>query len=178
MYYYVQRGNLNAIQILLARKRFTELNLTTALYVAAKAANIDVVKYLLNNGAGVDQAFLDNNLLHSFIPKLIFEMTNQHPEWIIEDHITCLKQLLTHLKANNPENLRLQLQIPISDKTTCYQWVSSEAENSGVNKLILIKQLLEEFGAQNLSHLSLDDLRSLGDIGSGYNMYDISCFKA
>src|SRR3569832_731601 len=77
--YWSMKGDLKIVQYLVEHgavdNTYTLPNSTsmTALYNAVRYGQKEITSYLLEKGASADVAF-DNNLLFSFIPKIIFEV--------------------------------------------------------------------------------------------------------
>jgi hypothetical protein len=183
--YWAARGNLPAVQFLVkhgavdypdARVEIDSGKMTSALYAAVMHGHSSVTSYLLLHGAQATIAF-NNNLLFSFIPKLIFEFCQIDAFGfpITLSFFECLEQVLQHLSSHQPSSLALQLRIPISSGKGSFDWV--ETVESPSNERMQLTQLLAQFGAIRNNALSNDELQSQGNIGRGFTLQEISSFK-
>lgn len=191
LHYWAKEGNLEAVEILIkngAHDHFTEgenlYEITSGLYLAALFGHPKVVEYLLKNGSRADVAFGKNNVLQSFIPKLIFDIGQS---WETHDGaLDCLRLILSELKRKDPKNLEFQLRIPVEStlKNTlnAYDWLewenSDDKQSQERKKLKLLQLLLVEFGADKVGLCTTEELRAKSyNVGAGFTLCRISKMK-
>ena len=103
--YWAAKGNLEAVQLLVNHGAYDYCKgcNKSALYVAAFHGRLEIVDYLLQQGANADIAFRES-AFHYFIPKFIFQVSEykfQISEKIEskDSAIDCFEKILKDLKA-------------------------------------------------------------------------------
>lgn len=186
--YWASQGNLPAVELLmqhgavdyptLPEDTNNSSRMTSALYAATLAGHAPVVSYLLRHEAQPSIAF-NQNLLASFIPKLIFELCQKvsfHPLITPERQAPFegLEQVLQYLASYQSDNLQLQLKVPIYPEKNSLEWVETLDQGPEREQLL---EILTRFGALKDNVLSNDELAAHGNIGSGFTLQEISSFK-
>lgn len=187
--YWASQGNLPAVKFLIqhgavdyptpSEDILNSSEMTSALYTATMAGHVPIVSYLLRQGAQPTIAF-NQNLLASFVPKLIFELCLKisfrpliTPER--QAPFEGLRQVLQHLSLHQPSNLQLQLKIPIYPEKNSLDWVETLYPQSPEREQLL--QILTEFGGVKNNVISNDELTTHGKIGAGFTLQEIFSFK-
>lgn len=188
--YWIGEGNLDAVRLLVENGAAVRVEDSTApsempedccisrtpaycsaLYLAAKYGQVEIIQFLLEKGASANFAFSDN-LLRSFIPTLLFDQV--HIMYVFQVSLTdevntCLKLIFDSLP---PVELKEQFRIPLSyspTKVLAYSpanvlaWIREQADFQDKNKLI---ELLECYGATDGDVLTIEQLNA-----KGYNKY-------
>ena len=186
--YWASRGNLPVVEFLmqhgavdyptLPEDTNNGSQMTSALYAATMARHAPVVAYLLRHEAQPSIAF-NQNLLSSFIPKLIFELCQgitffAHIPTEKQVSFEGLELVLQHLASHQPDNLQLQLKVPICPEKNSLDWV--ETLNRGPEREQLL-EILTRFGAVKGNALSHEELAVHGNIGPGFTLQEIASFK-
>lgn len=178
--YWSSKGNLDIVRHLVEHGALDYCKETrdsyasnSALYVAALHGHSAVVDYLLQHEAQAAIPFR-NNLLCYFIPKWVFEITQLKDR--NSEMLSCLRKILIYLQVYKPNNLALQLKIPVSKTENCVGWVQHLMKDQD-SFLKQLAALLEEFGGKAHDVISLDDLRKIGDVGPGLTLEETSRLK-
>lgn len=180
--YWIGEGNLDAVRLLVENGAAVRVEDGTApselhedscisgtpahcsaLYLAAKYGQVEIIQYLFEKGVTANFTFSDN-LLRSFIPTLLFDQV--HIMYVFQvgltDEVkTCLKLIFDSLP---PVELKEQFRMPLSyGLTNILAWIRGQADFQDKNKLI---ELLECYGATDDDVLTIDQLHA-----QGYNKY-------
>lgn len=191
LHYWAKKGDLTTVKLLIeqgAKDYFTEGSavdqLVTGLYLAAKGGHLNVVQYLLQKGSPIDIAFSNQNVLCSFLPKLIFEMTQLLVEKVDEleanNLLECLKIILSHLGEKNKQNLQFQLRIPIRENVNILDWIVQEYSTEEIKiqqRIKTLENLLQLYVTEK-DVFSIKELQEKGyNVGNGFTLYERSTLK-
>lgn len=97
----------------------------SALYRAAECGHIEVVNYLLENGANADICF-EGDILRSFIPDHIFHLSKMDGIELLSPYFMCLKRILDYMALYQPNKLCFQLTIPVKEGENIIQWAKGK----------------------------------------------------
>jgi hypothetical protein len=178
--YWAGKGNLEAVKLLiehgavnLCLNSDTEPTDTSALLAAACRGHLQIVEFLLNEGADPSELFYDNVLVYFIVPNIIF-----HLGTIVSQEILCsLKLILEKLQERDPENLALQLRIPVDvlndgSVVNALKYRALQKENEP------LQELLKSFGATEDSVYSPIELENLGyNVRVGITLNQIRSLK-
>ena len=114
----------------------------SALFCAAICGEVEIVNYLLENGAHAGIHF-EQDFLRSFIPDLVY-----HSSFVIQTgdpsrQIQCFKRIVEYMIIYQPEEFRFQLRVPISEGSNimrCTQYSIHPYKKS-------VYEILKRYGA-------------------------------
>ncbi len=179
--HWASKGNLEAVKILCTHGAADNCYpyklmagvVTSALYVAAIEGHSAAVDYLLKQGATPTVQF-NHNVLFSFVPYFVFAI--YHNDKINHQNLDCLAKILSHLEKNAPNDLKNQLQVPVSKKQNCIAYMV-EAHQKPQNHNLLVT-MLKQFGGSENKVFSIDELEKLGcNIGTGCTLVEQASLK-
>lgn len=177
--HWASKGNLEVVKLLLEHGAVdycakSPPGTTSALYEAALHGQIEVVDFLLGSGAHADLAF-NGNVLRYFIPKFVFQLIQRTQAQEIS--VACLDHILISLSKNQPENLKLQLKIPVNEGENVLCWIDKNRGQTQSTIAQQIMQMLIGFGATEQVY-SLDDLcQQQMEVGTGITLCAESSLK-
>lgn len=166
--YWAFKGNLEFVKLLVEHGAKDYLadcpyGNRSALYRAAEWGNIEVVNYLLENGAHASIQF-DNDSLRSFIPDHIFHIGRFCPTDELFPQIACLKRILEYMAVYQPKELIFQLKVPIDPGKNAIKWAKDLNDSSYLRK---VYTLLKSYGAKEREVLSAPQREScLAEVAS------------
>lgn len=208
--YWASKGDLEAVQFLLEqgavdcpaeRKQTFHRSITvysdevhlpkSALFVAALNGHVEVVKYLLSQGASPNIAFF--SILFAFMPKLIFEMikkyidTRKNPSYL-----ECLTLLFESMSKGAIKFQLLEIPVAYYDRSqqrrSIVDYLSDCVNRDPASYQSELSSPIYDFIIEKLNELGIDpketavksneELKQAGyPIGTGNNLYDIARLK-
>lgn len=106
----------------------------SALFKAAQGGHIEIVDYLLKNGAHADIRFKEYRFSPYFIPYLICSESGKYKKKVLsieslDSQIACLKRILDYMVIYQPDQLKFQLTISLMGERNIFDFLKTKQKN-------------------------------------------------